>query len=114
MLKVGLIGTGTIGFSHAGAINKMEEISLAAVSDIGEAKGRHFASEVKCDAFFTDYRQMLSDVDLDVVAVCLPHFLHAPVGLDVLESGRHLFVEKPMANTVAECDKLIDKALEND
>jgi predicted dehydrogenase len=110
MLKVGLIGTGTIGFSHATAISKVKDLSLVAVSDIDEAKGRHFASEVKCGNFFTDYRQMLKKMELDVVVVCLPHYLHAPVGLDVLESGRHLFVEKPMANTVAECDQLIAKA----
>jgi predicted dehydrogenase len=53
---------------------------------------------------------MLKESKLDIVLVCLPHFLHAPVGLDVLESGRHLFIEKPMANTVAECDQLIAKA----
>ncbi|MFA5864079.1 MAG: Gfo/Idh/MocA family oxidoreductase [Phycisphaerae bacterium] len=110
MLKIGLIGTGTIAYSHALAINKLEGLTLAAVSDIDEAKGKHFATEVKCGAFFTDYRDMLKNADLDVVGVCLPHYLHAPVGLAVLESGRHLLMEKPMANTVAECDALMAKA----
>jgi predicted dehydrogenase len=109
MLKIGIIGTGVIANEHATSIQKDPELTLAAVSEIDEAKGRAFATERAC-AFYTDYHAMLQKEDLNVVVVCLPHHLHYSAGMAVLESGRHLFMEKPMANSVRECDELIQKA----
>ena len=112
MLSVGIIGTGNIAKSHADALGNLSDLlRLTAVSEIDVAKGEAFAAERKCKAY-SDYREMLSKESLDAVAVCLPHHLHFDAGMAVLEAGCHLLMEKPMANTVAECDKLVQKAAE--
>lgn len=109
MLKVGIIGTGVIAGIHADAIQKNSDLTLVAVSDIDVKKGEAFAAERTC-RFYRDYGQMLKQESLDVAAVCLPHHLHGEAGLAVLAAGCHLFMEKPMANSVAECDTLIQEA----
>lgn len=111
MLNVGIIGTGVIAKSHADAIAMLPELCLTAVSEIDAAKGNAFAAEHKCRCY-TDYHQMLMHDSLDAVGVCLPHHLHFEAGMAVLNAGVHLLMEKPMANTVAECDRLIQKAAE--
>jgi predicted dehydrogenase len=109
MFNVGIIGTGTIAKSHAEAIAKMPNLHLAAVSEIDQKKGGDFAAAQKC-RFYSDYRQMLSQESFDAVAVCLPHHLHFEAGMAILEAGCHLLMEKPMANSVEECDRLVKKA----
>src|SRR5207253_10718811 len=61
---------------------------------------------------YDDYRAMLRDEDLGVVDVVLPTDLHYEAGKAVLESGRHLLLEKPMALSLAHCDELIALARE--
>src|SRR6202007_2957029 len=61
-----------------------------------------------------DYRDLLSRETLDVIDVVLPSDLHYEVGRAVLEAGRHLLLEKPMALTVEHCDELIALAGEQD
>ncbi len=109
MLNVGIIGTGNIAKSHADAIGTLPNLRLAAVSEIDVKKGEAFAAERKCN-FYSDYRQMLGKESLDAAAVCLPHHLHFDAGMAVLNAGCHLLMEKPMANSVAECDELVRKA----
>jgi predicted dehydrogenase len=111
MLKVGIIGTGNIAKSHADALATLPELKLIAVSEIDQTKGESFAAERQC-TWYADYHQMLRQESLDAVAVCLPHHLHFEAGMAVLNAGRHLLMEKPMANTVEECDALVAKAAE--
>ena len=58
--------------------------------------------------------EMVEAEDLDAVVIATPHHLHAPMGLDCLEAGLHTFVEKPIANTVSEADKMIEAAQARD
>jgi predicted dehydrogenase len=60
-----------------------------------------------------DYRALLQDADVDVVAVCVPPRLHAEVALAALAAGKHVFIEKPLAATVAECDQLVHAAAQS-
>lgn len=55
----------------------------------------------------TDWRDVVGRDDVDVVDVCTPGHLHAEVALAALEAGKHVLVEKPLANTVAECERLV-------
>jgi len=63
--------------------------------------------------YFTDYKKIPAAVDVDAVIINLPHFLHCESTVFFLENGIHVFVEKPMANTVAECDKMLEAARKN-
>ena len=57
-----------------------------------------------------DYRDLLKRPDVSVVMLGLPNDLHAPIGIEALKAGKHVFVEKPMANTLEECDAMIEAA----
>ncbi len=110
MFKIGIVGTGLIAGAHAKAIAALKkECMLAAVADVDEGKAKAFGERFGAP-YFTDYRQMAEKTELDAVILNLPHFLHCEVSVYFLEHGINVLVEKPMANTVAECDAMIAAA----
>ncbi|WP_165075275.1 Gfo/Idh/MocA family protein [Paludisphaera rhizosphaerae] len=109
-LRFGLIGYGAWGSHHARAINSVSDARLVAVAGRSEASQERARSEQPSAKVYGDYREMLAREDLDAVSVVLPSDLHHEVGSAVLESGRHLLLEKPMALSVEDCDRLIDLA----
>jgi len=56
----------------------------------------------------TDYRATLDDADVDLIAVCAPPQLHAEIGLAVVDAGKHLFMEKPLALSLHDADRLVE------
>jgi UDP-N-acetyl-2-amino-2-deoxyglucuronate dehydrogenase len=106
-LRFGIIGVGNIAPVHAAAINSVPEATLVAVTDRECERGHNFASEHNC-LCYDDYRDLLASPDIDVVTVCTPHYLHAPMVKEIAAAGKHVMCEKPMAISVAECDEMID------
>lgn len=109
-VRFALIGYGAWGRHHARAIVETADAELVAVccrSDEGRA---HLAEAHPGVPVFADYRDLLAKADFDVGDVVLPSHLHFEVGKAVLESGRHLLMEKPMALTIDECAALIAMA----
>jgi len=60
--------------------------------------------------FTTDYREVVSDPNVDAIFVCTPDYLHAEHAVAALEAGKHVFLEKPMAITIEECDRILSAA----
>ena len=56
------------------------------------------------------YRELLQDQEVDLVVICLPHFMHLEASVAALEAGKHVLVEKPMAIDVEQCDRMIEAA----
>ncbi|MCY3902129.1 MAG: Gfo/Idh/MocA family oxidoreductase [Caldilineaceae bacterium] len=109
MLRIGLIGCGGMGQAHRSAFGKLQgRARLAAAVDPILPRAQAAADLMGCDTVATDYRQVLNDIDAAIVAV--PHHLHHPIGMALLRRGKHLLMEKPLANTEAECLNLIDAA----
>ncbi|OLS40584.1 Gfo/Idh/MocA family protein [Bacillus sp. MRMR6] len=92
MLKVAVIGLGTISHIHIPAIKANQNAELVAVCDIDEA----LSNSVPGTNFYSNYEVMLEKEDLDCVHVCLPHYLHYPVTKACVEKGVHVFLEKPL------------------
>lgn len=95
MLKVGLIGLGTVSIVHTRVIRNSKTAHLTAICDSDitrqvDAEGANF---------YTDVDTMLSKEDLDIVHICLPHYLHDTVARQCLEAGVHVFLEKPVTVT---------------
>ncbi len=111
-LRFGLIGYGAWGSHHARAIAKTTGAELTAIASRSETSRTAAQAAHPTARVYDDYRTLLSREELDVVDVVLPSHLHHPVGKAVLESGRHLLLEKPMALTLAQCDELIQLAQE--
>ena len=112
MIKIAIVGTGIIGVEHIKAISEVEGCCLCALCDVNEDVVKKLSEEYNVP-YFTDYKDIPSSVDVDAVIINLPHFLHCESTVFFLENGINVFIEKPMANTVEECDKMIAAAKKN-
>ena len=111
-VQFGLIGYGAWGSHHARAVTQVQAAELTAVAAHSEASCAKARADHPQARVYADHREMLAREELDVVAVVLPSHLHYPVAKDVLLSGRHLLLEKPMALELGHCDELISLARE--
>ncbi|MGF1547293.1 MAG: NAD-dependent epimerase/dehydratase family protein [Thiotrichales bacterium] len=109
--KVGLLGAGFIIDSHAKALQTLPNVELAAVCDRARDKAEDAARTYGIRQVFTSLEEMLKS-DVDVVHVLLPPDLHIDTTRRILESGRHVFLEKPMGLSSAGCQSLVDLARE--
>lgn len=108
-VRFGLIGCGRVAPRHAQSLIQLPETQLVSVADIREDRARRFSAEYGAQAY-TDYHDMLARPDIDAVTVCVPSGLHAQVAIDVLQAGKHVLVEKPIALNLADADRMIATA----
>ena len=113
MVRFGVVGLKGMGGQHVREISGLDRAELVAVADLDLDYARQVGEERGARAW-GDYREMIASEDLDAVVIATPHHLHAPMGLDCLEAGLHTFVEKPIANTVSEADRMIEAAQARD
>lgn len=111
-VRFGLIGYGAWGGHHARAIAAVPGAELAAVAAHSDASHARAAADHPQARVYSDYREMLARDDLDAIDVVLPSHLHHAAARDVLLSGRHLLLEKPMCLDLRQCDELIALARE--
>jgi len=108
-LRFGLIGCGRIAPRHAQSLGELPEARLLAVADIVESRAQHFAQDYGAEAYL-DYRRILDRCDIDVVNICTPSGLHAQMAIEALQAGKHVIVEKPMALSLEDADRMIATA----
>ena len=108
--RIGVIGF-QMGANHAELIYSHRIASFVAGVDLKpEARAR---VELLGGTFYTDYELMLEHEGLDAVIIALPHHLHAPVAEQVAARGLHMYIDKPLAHTLEDCDRIIRTAEEN-
>jgi UDP-N-acetyl-2-amino-2-deoxyglucuronate dehydrogenase len=105
-MRFAIIGVGNIAPIHAAAIHGVPGAELVAVATRNEDRGPAFAAE-HGGTWYADYRDLLARARVDIVTICTPHDLHAPMTLAAAEAGVHVLCEKPMARNAAECDAMI-------
>ncbi|SMF89349.1 Predicted dehydrogenase [Paenibacillus uliginis N3/975] len=110
--RVGIIGCGNIFPMHAVSVQLSGLAEVVAVSDVKEDRAKNAAKKYNCD-YYLDYNQMIKEADLDVVHVCTPHYLHAPMVIAAAEAGKHVLTEKPMSITVEEAQQMIKACEDN-
>ena len=110
-LKAAVAGLGGVSPMHTKSLKSLG-IQIAAVCDKNPAKANAAAKEYNATPY-TNYVEMLDAGGFDVLHICLPHFLHAPVAIAAMEKGYHVLTEKPMATTVADAEEMITTAKEN-
>ncbi|PWH19381.1 MAG: gfo/Idh/MocA family oxidoreductase [Ardenticatenia bacterium] len=110
-MKVAVIGVGSMGVHHARIFSELPGTELVAVADTEPRRAEAVATRYGARPY-TDYRQMLEKERPDAVSIAVPTALHEPVGLDALESGAHVLIEKPIAATPEGAQRLIDQARE--
>ena len=110
-IKFAVIGTGHIGKRHAEMIVRNSESNLVALCDIIERD--KLALENYDVPFYNSYKTMLAKhPDLEVVCICTPNGSHSEIAVDVLNSEKHVVIEKPIGLSKAKCENVIYKALQ--
>jgi myo-inositol 2-dehydrogenase/D-chiro-inositol 1-dehydrogenase len=105
LINVGLIGLGHMGKLHLMISKRIKGVNVAAAADKSKA-ALNFAAQNGVNSLFDDYHEMLRKTELDAVIVSLPNFLHIEAILAAAESGLDLYVEKPLANSLQECEQI--------
>jgi predicted dehydrogenase len=121
-----MVGLGFMGATHLAAYQKIPDISIGGVvtqsnrslaDHLAQAGGNLNRPATKFDFAgvhqYNDWRELLKDPSYDLIDICSPTDLHAEVAITALSSGKHVFCEKPMALTAAECDRMIEAATKN-
>ena len=113
-LKLGIVGCGgAAGRLHLPALRHVHEIEVVGLADIDQPRLDALAERFGINVVYSDYRRLLDDPDIDAVAVCVPPELHLDLSFAVLDANKHLFVEKPLALSLPDCDRLIARASES-
>ena len=123
MLRVGIVGLGFMGWVHWLVYKRLAGIEVVAIceqdavrrgGDWRSIRGNFGPPGEMVDLskirVFDSLDRMLSEGDVDLVDICLPPSLHSEAVLVSLDAGKHVFCEKPMALTVADCEKMVDRA----
>lgn len=112
-MKVGIVGCGGVAKGvHIPALLKVDGAEVAAVCDIDETEAKRTAKMFDIDRYYADLSDMLKREDLEMVDICTPPQMHAPMVIQAIEEGCHVLVEKPMTSSVSEADKILT-ALKN-
>ena len=111
-LNVGLIGCNGMGFSNLSSHLKMPQVNCVALADIDQNVLDRRAADVEKlrgtkPKLYTDYRKMLEDKDIDAVIIGTPDHWHCLNLVDSLAAGKHVYVEKPLANSIEECNVML-------
>jgi predicted dehydrogenase len=110
-VKIGVLGTGIIIRDfHLLTLQNHPKAEIVAAGNLHPESLEHLAAEFHIPKTYTDFAMMAADPDIDAVINGLPNYLHAPVTIQMLEAGKHVLCEKPMAMSVAEGRKMIEAA----
>ncbi|MBE6695589.1 MAG: Gfo/Idh/MocA family oxidoreductase [Ruminococcaceae bacterium] len=109
----GIVGCGMIADLHADVIAGISRAAFVGVFDKDIDRASAFAEKKGAQKVYLSYEDMLSDSDIDIVCICTPSGLHAPLIIQAAESGKHFIVEKPMAITEEQLSSVISAVEKN-
>lgn len=114
-MRVGLIGCNGMGWTDLSAHMKMPDIECVALADVDQSVLDRRAAEAekswgKRPQVFKDYRKLLEMKDLDTVIIATPDHWHCLMFCDALSAGKHVYQEKPIGNTIEECNVMLRAA----
>jgi len=113
-LRIGLIGTGMRGAGLATVIKDVPGAVIVACCDIVEERLKNgLAQAGPTSKGYKDYRKILDDKNIDAVIIATPHYLHAPMALEALQAGKHVYLEKSLSYTIDQGLELVKKVKES-
>ncbi len=112
-MKVGIIGSGNIARVHVPLIAKQPDTKIVGIADKDIGRARALATELKANQFYQDAKLMIDEQKPDIVHLLTSPQYHAELSIMVMDNGCHVLVEKPMALTVADAEKMIEAAKRN-
>jgi UDP-N-acetylglucosamine 3-dehydrogenase len=108
LLRVGVIGTGSMGNNHARIYAESPAIELIGIADVDSGIANSVAQEFECQPY-TNYRDLFKNKP-DAISIAVPTVLHKEIALEAINENINILVEKPIADTLANADEIIDAA----
>jgi UDP-N-acetylglucosamine 3-dehydrogenase len=109
-IRYGVIGLGWFGEKHAELAAQLPGVELRAVCTRNDSRRRQIKKRLNVPRDYADYRDLLADPEIDAVSVVTHVDDHAAPAIAALRAGKHVLLEKPMARTVADCDRILAAA----
>jgi predicted dehydrogenase len=107
-IKAGIIGMGYIGVSHIEAVRRIGFAELVAVADVNYELAERKAVENNVPRCYRTVDELLADPEIQVVHNCTPNHLHTEINIQIIEAGKHVFSEKPLARSSDESARQIE------
>jgi predicted dehydrogenase len=104
-VKIGLIGTGSMGQVHLLNCMKIKNAEITGVADKSKISLK-IAKNLGIKNIYTNYEELIKNKEVDAVIISLPNFLHCECATLAAEANKHVFIEKPLARNVEECEKI--------
>ena len=113
-IRLGIVGCGKGSEQrHLPALQGVAGIRVVAAADINADNLKRVGDRFGIEHRFPDHQELLNHSEVEAVAVLTPTPSHAEIALAALEAGKHLFIDKPLATNLAECDQLIERAADS-
>lgn len=114
-LNVAVIGCNGMGWSNVRSLLKMEDVNLVAICDVDASVVSKRVTEYSklrknVPSTYSDYQELLKDPSIDAVVIGTPDHWHCKIMVDAVRAGKHVYTEKPIANTIEECNIMVDAA----
>ncbi|MGE5611980.1 MAG: Gfo/Idh/MocA family protein [Bacillota bacterium] len=106
-LRFGIVGCGSVGPTHAGALLRIEDAELVAVADIIPERAKALADKIGLKKVYNSDKELIADPEIDCVCFATPSGMHADHAIRAMRAGKHVIVEKPMEITLEACDRMI-------
>lgn len=110
-LRVGVVGLGYAGETHTKSYLQIPNVEVVALAGLETERLAQLGATYNIPNLYPDYQSLVARDDLDVVSVCVPNYLHAPITIAALESGKHVLCEKPLARSSDEAEAMVQAAI---
>ena len=114
MIRIGVIGCGHWGPNIIRNFVQMPHVEMRKVADLNFKQLNHIKCLYPTVETTTDYKEIVSDTEIDAVAIATPVNTHMPFAVEALENGKHVFVEKPMAGSIADAETMVQTAVKKE
>ena len=109
-IRYAVIGLGFFGEKHSEVLSDMQGVELSAVCTRRPDRLQEIAGRFGVRKTYTNYKDLLADKEIDAVSVVTHVYDHRDITVEALNAGKHVFLEKPMADTIEDCDAIVEAA----
>lgn len=111
-INIGVIGCNGMGWSNTNSLLKIKEVDIVGICDVDSnvikrRLGDYAVLRKNIPKSYSDYRELLNNKDIDAVVIGTPDHWHCKMMVDAVKAGKHVYVEKPIANSIAECNLMV-------
>ena len=107
-IKVGIIGSGFIAEHHCHSYSLLPNVEIVGISSINEDEAKSLMNRYGILSNpYKNYKNLLK-LDCDAISACVPNYLHKDIAIDILNSGKHALIEKPLARNINEGKEMLD------